>query len=97
MIEDFKKFWIAFAVMTLFVIGVAGCDQWAARSGYGTMQSKLQCDQKLVNATWKGTNAELWTITRPMRPSELPETHRFKASTLFGVLEGEVIFIESKC
>lgn len=94
---DFKIFFIAFGILVASAVTLAGCDQWGARTGFGSMQTKVPCGQKLTNATWKGQNAELWTLTRPMRQDEQPEIHRFKASTLFGLLEGEVIFTESKC
>jgi len=94
--REFKFFYIMF---TLIIIagGVVGCEQWKARTGFGTMQAKVPCGQKLVNATWKGDNMELWTLTRPMRYGEAPETSNFKASTLYGILQGEVVFTESKC
>ena len=78
-------------------LSLAGCDQWMARQGFGAMTQTLKCDTKLEMVTWKGQNAELWVLTRPMRKDEVPENHVFKASTLMGVFEGQVTFKESRC
>ncbi len=85
------------AIAAVAAVMLGGCDQWMARTGLGKQTMKLPCGQKLTNVTWKGQNAELWTLTRPFRNGDAPETHSFKASTMFGVFEGEVTLIESKC
>tara|TARA_R110000868_G_C10911012_1_gene764963 strand:+ start:834 stop:1154 length:321 start_codon:yes stop_codon:yes gene_type:complete len=79
------------------VVLLAGCDQHIARHWGGTMEQKVPCGQKLEGVTWKGQNSELWYLFRPMRQNEVPETHVFKASTTFGVFEGQVNIVESLC
>jgi hypothetical protein len=80
------------------IAGLAGCDQWLARQGFKPMTVPLPCGQKLIQATWKGKDGmELWTLTRGVRPDEQAETSLFRASSLFGVLEGQVTFVESAC
>lgn len=76
---------------------VAGCGQSAVKSGWGSMIIDLPCDQKLINISWKGESADLWTLTRPFRPTDQPEQHRFKANATFGLLEGAVVIREHKC
>jgi hypothetical protein len=82
----------------LLSVVLGGCDQWAARTGFGKMSFPLPCGQRLVNATWKGRDGmELWYLTRPLRAGEAPETSVFQASTLFGIWEGRVDFTETAC
>lgn len=88
------RMWGAVAVAALML---GGCEQWMARTGLGKQTMQLPCGQKLSNVTWKGPNIELWTLTRPFRSGETPETHTFKASTLFGVFQGEVVLVEKMC
>lgn len=89
---------IRIATIIVGLTFLSGCDQWMGRTGWKPMTVEVPCGQRLENATWKGKEGlELWTMTRPLRPGETPETRLFKASTLFGVLEGQVTFIESFC
>ena len=71
-----------------------------ARSFGGTQTINLPAKTKLVNATWKEANmwkeANVWILTRPMRENETPETLTFSEKSSFGIMEGSVIFKESK-
>lgn len=91
------RIWIGSAIIAVVGLSLMGCDQWMARSGFGKQTVKLACNTKLENITWKSQNAELWMLTRPFRAGEKAEAHNFKASTLFGVFEGEVIIQETAC
>jgi len=53
----------------------------------------LPTDYKLVGATWQGIN--LWYLTRPMRPGELPETNLFLRADFYGRFKDKVTFRES--
>jgi hypothetical protein len=81
--------------LAILAMALAGCEQQLAKSGWGSMQIDLQCGQALENVTWKGE--ELWYLTRPMQDGEVPTTHRFKAKSVLGILEGEVILRERGC
>ena len=61
----------------------------------GTMTIKLPPGQKLVNVTWKDNNS-LWYLTRPVRADEPVETSTFKEDSSLGIIEGKVIFVESR-
>jgi len=61
----------------------------------GTMTIKLPPGQKLVNVTWKDNNS-LWYLTRPARADEPAETSTFKEDSSLGIIEGKVIFVESR-
>jgi len=47
-----------------------------------------------VEATWKEDN--LWYLVEPMDSDYVPKTKVFKESSLYGALEGKVIFIENR-
>ncbi len=75
----------------------SGCtENQRARALGGTETINLPKGQKLVNASWKEKDNSLWILTRPMREGEDPETWSYKAKSDFGILEGEVIFKETK-
>lgn len=71
-----------------------GCNQYIARHGGGTAVVDLPPGQKLITATWKETS--LWYLTRPMKSVDSAETYYFKESSALGVVEGTIIFKESK-
>lgn len=58
------------------------------------MTVNLPKGQKFVNATWK--ESELWYVTRTMRSNEVSETFTFQEKSSYGMIEGKVIFVESK-
>lgn len=98
MFNDSFFSWLFLVILVLLIVSaLTGCTQWSARHGFGKMTTNLECNTKLVNVTWKGQDAEMWTLTRPFKQDDVPETYQFKASTLFGLFEGEVIFLEKKC
>ncbi len=71
---------------------VTGC-QKAARDYGTTMTINLKPGEKLEEITWKD-DSDLWYLTRPMRDEEKAETHRFRQSKDFSIIEGEVVIIE---
>lgn len=74
---------------------LGGCtEQQRAKQWGGEVEIELPAGQKLVVATWK--DSDLWYLIRPMRPDEQPERYRFQEDSSFGVLEGQVIFIETR-
>lgn len=60
----------------------------------GSMDITLPPGEKLIEVTWKDTN--LWYLTRPMRPNEMPETYTFKEDSTYGILKGTVTVRESR-
>lgn len=81
-------------VIILSIIMFSGCQQSITRNFGGTTTVKLEPGQRLVEATWKDNN--LWYLVEPMEPDYTPKTKEFIESSNYGVLEGKVIFIESK-
>ena len=81
-------------LLALTALVMAGCEQFVARKAGGTLTIKLESGQKLIEATWKGT--DLWYLTEPMDSDYKPKTKVFQENSMYGVLEGKVIFVESK-
>lgn len=84
-------------VAALGVLSLAGCnEQQMARQMGGTYNAKLACGKRVVNVTWKG-EGELWILTEPLLQNVNARTLSFKADSVWGVWEGEVILRESHC
>ena len=84
-----KVLLLSLIIMSLLI----GC-QGAARSFGGSITVHLDPNEKLELVTWK--DDALWYLTRPMREDEIAETHIYKESSEWHVMEGEVKFIEYK-
>jgi hypothetical protein len=81
--------------LVLASLGLVSCtDNYRAKMMGGTMKIELEKGQKLVDVTWKETS--LWYMTKPMNSTDVPETYTFKEDSSWDVIEGTVIFIESK-
>ena len=85
-----KILFVLLAVATL-----TSCEQYITRQYGGNTTIKLEKGEKLIEATWKG-DGDLWYLVEPMDSDYTPKTKVFKESSLFGVMEGSVTFIESK-
>ncbi len=81
-------------LLALTALMMVGCEQYITRKAGGTLTIKLESGQKLIEATWK--NSDLWYLTEPMDSDYKPKTKVFQENSLYGVLEGRVIFVESK-
>ena len=82
---------IGLGVMICFTF--TGC-QMATKSFGGSTTIILEENEKLEEITWKDDS--LWYLTRPMTEDDTAETHTFKQSSNFGMLEGTVTIIETK-
>ncbi len=65
-----------------------------AKSFGGSEVINLPANQKLVTATWK--DSELWYLTTPMVSNDIPKTSTLVEKSSFGMIEGEVQFVESR-
>lgn len=82
-------------IVLLAVMGfsLTGCKS-IARSYGGTITIDVPKGQKVIEATWKDN--DVWYLTRPMREDEKPEIFTFQEDSNLGIIEGKVIFKESK-
>ncbi len=82
-------------VLVLMIGLFSGCtENQRARNFGGTSEIVLPKNKKLIIATWK--NDSLWYLTREMKADEQPESYVFKEDSSFGVMQGQVIFKETK-
>lgn len=81
-------------LLVFIALLMVGCDQYVARNIGGTTNIKLEPGQKLIEATWKESN--LWYLTEPMDSNYKPKIKVFQESSMYGVWEGKVVFIESR-
>ena len=77
-----------------FLFMVSCTEQSNARAFGGEVKIELPKGQKLLNATWK--NNDLFYLTEPMDSNYTPKTKVFKESSSFGLMESDVVFIESE-
>ena len=84
--------------LSLILLGsmcLTSCNQnGIARVWGGTLTIKLPKGQKLMEATWK--NNSVWYLTEPMDSDYVPTIKTFHEDTNLGMMEGTVVFIESK-
>lgn len=85
-----KQLLILICFITLF----SCTENTRARAFGGTTTVDLPKGYKLVNVTWKET--DLWYLTTLMDSTDKPRTYNFDESSTYGMMEGRVIFKESK-
>ena len=86
-----KKF---FLIIGIFAC-LCGCTkQQFARKVGGTITIELPVGEELMEATWKAN--DLFYLTRPMSADYVPVTKHFRENSSWGVLESEVIFVETR-
>lgn len=84
---------IAILVILISLIVSFFSSNWWAKTWGGTITVTLPVNTKLVNATWKGSN--LWYLTRPSRKGETAETSTLHEQSNLGMIQGQVIFVET--
>jgi hypothetical protein len=92
-----KKLFFIFGIVIVVLVAVItlnSCDQALTRSMGGTTKVQLEPGEKLLEVTWKGDN--IWYLVEPMDTDYVPKTKTFKESSRAGILEGKVIFIETR-
>lgn len=80
-------------VVSMYLLGSC-TENRRAKTWGGTMRVELEKGQKLVHVTWKDSG--LWYLTEPMEEGYAPKTKTFQENSRFGVIEGKVLFIESR-
>lgn len=82
--------------MIAILLTLLACtDNQRAKVIGGTMEVHVPCDQVVFDVTWKSEN--LWYATQPAGQGWRPETKRFVEYSSYGLIEGEVRLIESRC
>ena len=79
-------------ILLVALVTLSSCEQYFARKLGGNVTINLAPGEKLIEATWKEGN--IWYLTEPMDSNYTPKVKTFKESSMYGVCEGEVTFIE---
>lgn len=84
---------VCLVLSLLVAVSLSGCGS-VAKSFGGTITINVEKGQKVVTASWKDAN--LWVLTRAMKPEEKPETLNYVEHSNLGIINGKVILVESK-
>lgn len=82
-----------FFILALSILALTSCNSFTRKCG-GTSYVHVQKGYKVVEATWKGSS--LWYLTEPMDSTYTPKTKIFVESSNLGMVEGKVLFVESR-
>lgn len=85
---------IILALFAVSMVSLISCDNWKSRKWGGSTTITLPKGEKLIEATWK--ESSLWYLTEPMDADYEPKKKTFREDSNFGILEGTVIFVESR-
>lgn len=85
---------IVYVVIIAIAFITCSCDKSITKHFGGTTTINLEPGEKLIEATWKDSN--VWYLVEPMEDDYVPKTKVFKESSKFGVMQGKIIFIETK-
>jgi len=90
-----KKLLLSLSVAVALFVScmMTSCQSCTRRMG-GTTVINLEKGEKLTEATWKDDN--IWYLVEPMEGDYVPKKKILKETSNTGLLEGQVIFIESK-
>jgi len=84
-----------YVLLLITVLSFTNCTEQARTKAFGgTMTIELEKGERLIEATWKDT--QLWYLTEPMKEDYVPNTKTFREQSSFGMMEGKVVFKESR-
>lgn len=83
-------------LLTLLTFAMTACTaNQRAKTFGGETTVQVPCDHVVFDVTWKGE--DLWYATQPPRPDWRPERKTFIEASSYGVIEGKVTLVESRC
>ena len=85
---------IILSLFAVSMVALISCDNWKSRKWGGSTTITLPKGEKLIEATWKENS--LWYLTEPMDADYEPKKKTFREDSNLGILEGTVIFVESR-
>jgi hypothetical protein len=91
------KYIVFFVIWACALLYLFACctPQQKARTYGGTQTIEVRKGWKVTEATWKD-DGNLWYLMEPMDSDYVPKVKSFKESSVWGVMQGEVIFKESR-
>jgi hypothetical protein len=81
-------------LICLAALAAVSCENYTTRKWGGTMTINVEPGYKVTNATFKGD--EIWYFVEPMDSNYTPSQKKFVEKSMYGALEGTIIFNETR-
>lgn len=81
-------------LICLAALAAVSCENYTTRNWGGTMTINVEPGYKVTNATFKGD--EIWYFVEPMDSNYIPSQKKFVEKSMYGALEGTIIFNETR-
>jgi hypothetical protein len=81
-------------LICLAAIAAVSCENYTTRKWGGTMTINVEPGYKVTNATFKID--EVWYFVEPMESTYVPKQKKFVEKSMYGALEGTIIFNETR-
>jgi hypothetical protein len=81
-------------LICLAAIAAVSCENYTTRKWGGTMTINVEPGYKVTNATFKVD--EVWYFVEPMEANYTPKQKKFVEKSMYGALEGTIIFNETR-
>lgn len=78
----------------MLAIITVSCENYTTKHWDGTMTIDVAPGYKVTSATFK--DDEIWYFVEPMESSYIPSQKKFVEKSMYGALEGTIIFNETK-
>lgn len=81
-------------LICLIALCAISCENYTTRKWGGTMTINVEPGYKVTNATFK--DDEVWYFVEPMEANYTPKQKKFVEKSMYGALEGTIIFNETR-
>lgn len=81
-------------LICLVAIMAMSCENYTTKHWGGTMTIDVEPGYKVTSATFK--NEEIWYFVEPMETNYKPAQKKFVEKSMYGALEGTIIFNERR-
>ena len=81
-------------LICLAAIAAVRCDNFTTKHFGGTMTIDVEPGYKVTNATFK--EEQIWYFVEPMESTYVPTQKKFVEKSMYGALEGTIIFNETR-
>jgi hypothetical protein len=82
-------------LICLVAILSVSCENYTTKHWGGTMTIDVEPGYKVTNATFKD-GGNLWYFVEPMEVNYVPTQKKFVEKSMYGALEGTIIFNETR-
>lgn len=81
-------------LICLAALAAVSCENYTTKHFGGTMTIDVEPGYKVTNVTFKGD--EIWYFMEPMDSTYVPTQKKLVEKSMYGVLEGTIIFNETR-